>query len=205
MAKSYYVKASTEISEDRAWKLIAQMTPNEVEDSLQWYGYARAQCEQAAKDLGIGLRLFVHIVAAISPGRDWNENVNDATMLVVWHQHGGNWRDLGKRVKFAVSYSYAGIKQAWRMLTTGKAEHLTGPKVEPFAASILDDSHGVATVDYHMVKSGNGELKGVGFTFGPAIRRKVQAMVETVALWFGVSVAQAQALIWQAQKTYGSA
>jgi hypothetical protein len=62
-----------------AWQ---QMTEEEIDAGMEWYDKALLACIEASGQIGMALDDLVAVVALVSPGRNWDNNIHAATEFI---------------------------------------------------------------------------------------------------------------------------
>jgi len=119
----------------------------DLENGVSWYQMAHNICERISTHYGVTLAQACGVIAALSPGRDWNANVADAELFIS-HWVAGN---RGRKLPAVGTYGRANRYKAISILEGDKPlDVLGGPKVRSFYANMLNPSdESPVTVDRH--------------------------------------------------------
>jgi len=171
--------------------IIDQATSSEYSNGLDWYYIASRQCQTIADHYGVTFSKVVGIVAALSPGCQWDKNILDAIAIL---EHGTS----------AVVSTYGANKsKALSILENGDVGVLGGRKVLSFYQNILNphqdnkvtcDRHAAnAAADWYQEHSPQKFLKGSKYSI-------IETAYFTAARARGIQGHQAQAIAWLVYK-----
>jgi len=147
-----------------------------------WYDFARRDCQWRAEHYNVTLETFAGVVAALSPGCKWIDNVHYANLIFEHGEDAKVWTYHSRNKYRALDIAY-----------TGDITVLSGEKVVPFYNAIVDPSHDWPVIDIWMMRL---------FEVAPRqyLRRaEREACVEAfrkVAAESGLNVAAIQATLW---------
>ena len=134
---------------DRLVRMHDRCTDSEIDAGVAWYHRAKDVVEGLAKDYGLSTANVAAVIAALSPNVRWSTNVNAArTILDAWYN--------GDDEPPVPGYP-ANRTKAWKILQTGNTDHLSGPKVEAFAANLRGDLQYVTIDMWAMRAIGGGD------------------------------------------------
>ena len=121
-------------------------TPEEIEHGVTWYASAHCQCLDISENLDLPLNVVVGVVAALSPNKKWERNVDNARDLCTAYING----DSMESVKVS---TYGKMKEkAWSILESRPTYDetitiLNGQKIVCFYQNIMGEN--TCTVDGH--------------------------------------------------------
>jgi len=171
--------------------VIAMATPEEYSSGMGWYALAHRQCQAIADHFEVSLSTAVGVVAALSPGVQWEKNLLDAIAIL---EHSEN----------AIVSTYPDNKhKALSIASNGDTGVLGGSKVTAFYPNILNphlDNN--VTCDRHAaVAAANWfkEFNNQKFLKDPKYA-VLEAAYFSVARELGIKGHQAQAIAWVAAK-----
>jgi hypothetical protein len=171
--------------------VIAMATSEEYSSGIGWYELAHRQCQVMADHFGISLSIAVGVVAALSPGVQWEKNILDAIAVL----------EVGSQ---AVCSTYGANKdKAVSIASDGDVGVLGGSKVTAFYSNILNphlDNN--VTCDRHAaVAAANWykEFDNQKFLGDPKYA-VLEAAYFSVARELGIKGHQAQAIAWVTAK-----
>ena len=100
-----------------------------------WYRMANRTCRLIARQYGVRLSQAAGVLAALSPGREWSLNVQEAEGLISAWQSGARGKDL----PLVGSYGRRNVEKAARILQgESPLSILGGPKVRAFYQCVLN-------------------------------------------------------------------
>ena len=120
---------------------------DDMENGLSWYGKARSVAGRLADDYGIEINQAIGVIAALSPGREWQRNIADATILISEYTSGIR----GKRLSYVGTYGRRNVVKATLILQSkDPLDVLGGFKVRSFYSNIEDPANdSPVTIDRH--------------------------------------------------------
>ena len=170
-----------------------EATPEEKEYWGKWYHHAKENVQDLAKKYNLPFPITAAVVAVLSPGNKWKNNLLAADRLL------GNNANPSEPPKVISGYPRQ-IARAQDILNSGDVGKVTGPKVTVFFQSLLSPE----TVEKHLVLDGHainiwrGEkpnLKQISMP-NKAERQKMLEDYQTAAEQLGVPVQAIQAVTW---------
>lgn len=170
-------------------------TPYERSAGRSWYKEANLEVTRLADKYHVELGIAAGVVAVLSPGTSWEQNLIDADTILA------GWRSGARPFSLVVTTYGVNKTKAWRILKDGRVfPHLNGPKVVPFYHNLCGDLS-VPTIDSHAVNAWHGR-RVVGSQRGLWLRRRhtvyrtVAADYTRAAVSRGIAPAQFQAIVW---------
>jgi hypothetical protein len=177
-------------------------TIEERDAGRRWYSEANLYCSQLATAYALPLKVVVHVLAALSPGNEWNRNKRDASALI-------DKVVTGSRRKFASATYPANVAKATAILRSylkGKTykgkqwfEILSGPKVRAFELNIEYPSiarFNTITVDLHAYSIANGKRYTASTCPHFKNHADISDAYRRVAYQVGLEPHQLQAITW---------
>lgn len=170
-----------------------EATPEEKEYWGKWYHHAKENVQELAKKYNLPFPITAAVVAVLSPGNKWKNNLLAADRLL------GNNANPSEPPKVISGYPRQ-IARAQDILNSGDVGKVTGPKVTVFFQSLLSPE----TVEKHLVLDGHainiwrGEkpnLKQISMP-NKAERQKMLEDYQAAAEQLGVPVQAIQAVTW---------
>ena len=165
-----------------------QATNTQIMEGMSWYWEAHRNCQSHAEILDIPLYQFVAIVAALSPQKRWEKNIEDAIKYI---------SSGGKAKLFATGIMKDKCKQILKLdkdsLNTDKVnEILKGNKIKSFYENILRPyKSDKVTIDRHAIRSVN--MEG---TLTNKKYREISEVHKKVSKQIGIRPHELQAIIW---------
>lgn len=136
------------------FKVYYQANANDLENGLTWYSSAHNVVTRLSSRYNVTLEQACGVIAALSPGAQWERNIEDAELFISYWSAGNR----GKRLPSVGVYGRNNRRKAERIL--GGEKPLTvlgGPKVTAFYTNILDPSNNrVVTIDRHAKSAAYG-------------------------------------------------
>jgi len=157
-----------------------------LDDGLTWYEKASDDIQRLAGKHGLPFNIVAGIVAALSPGCRWTLNLESAESIIL-----GN----GQR---HFTYSYANVLKAETILAERDTSVLSGLKVVPFYATLVNHNHGLPVIDVWMQR-----FFGLPKKLKVNQRYNLILAFQDVAYKLGLLVSQVQAIIWIYAKSEG--
>lgn len=203
---------------DNLRNFLLSATPAEMAHGTSWYVTARLAAQQIAHRYNVTLAQAAHVIAALSPQVDWEENLRmaqrvtrewaDGTLVApTWPGLNANGVVLGL-AEIAAAYSsnlegytpYASnvCKALW--ILEGHLCALHGEKVTDFADNIIRDNPDSVTVDSHYVMAWLGLAYSGTYRFDDRYHAIVTEDTRKIAQEFGLSPREVQAIVWVAKK-----
>lgn len=164
-------------------------------EGFHWYESAHRECEEIAEKYHLGIDQVCGVIAAISPGLAWEENIPQAKELIFAWKH-------GHPIPMVGVYGRTNRDKAIRILDGGSPrEVLGGPKVLAFYENILNPHDpDYVCIDRHALSAWKGTaLNDVRLhtLFGrPRTLRKVQQELISAARQVGLTPNRFQAIVW---------
>ena len=115
-----------------------------------WYPEANRWCTQQSKELGVSVKVFAAITAALSPACRWERNKIDAANLIRFN---GNVK--------VCTYN-TNKNKAIAIMRTGNVGLLSGPKVVAFYNCMLQPDIDMVVVDRHAMRIYEGSWEPEG-------------------------------------------
>lgn len=160
-------------------------------EGLGWYWTAHDICRLVGLQFGVPLESVVGVVAALSPGSNWERNLEDAKSVIEAFVKGQELPMVG-------SYGRANVVKASRILS-GEAplDVLGGGKVRAFFANILDPSDsGPVTIDRHANGAAYGIRREEASLVSPWQIRNLAHQYRVAAGRLGLVPSSFQAVVW---------
>lgn len=209
MAKSTYIGKKSlpthgeMVRELLAWWSFSQRNPERHAFNRRWYWHAQADCQTLADKHDLTLHTVCQVVAAISPGKQWNINMRDAELIIEAWKMGL----VGEEARFAylgqfayqTGYTWENTRNAFAILDNGTDIPEERTKTFCFAQNLEFPGLGKrATMDLHM-----GHILGKTRKRGPVNINAVYADMEhathTAARLLGVLPEELQGAAWGAR------
>lgn len=159
-----------------------------IKEGMYWYKEAHMRCEKVAEELNVPLYQFIAIVAALSPQKRWERNIEDAILYVT---------SKGKAKLFATDVTKEKCKKILKLdkdiIENEKIKDiLNGNKIKSFYNNILRPyKNDTVTIDRHAIKSVN--MQG---TLTDKKYREIQAVHHKVSKKIGIKAHELQAILW---------
>lgn len=141
------------------WHALAITSPTFEEDS-EWYRSVHAECKAYTYMLngdGITITLdqFIDVVAAVSPGLNWERNIYSAECVVrTWAMY----NTLEERhahfltYKTGIAHGWRNFDRAWAILDGTATLDTKAPKTHAFGDNIRNpETSTLVTIDQHMI------------------------------------------------------
>lgn len=179
---------------DRLLAVHARATPEQRDGGAAWYHNTRDSCLELAYQTGVSFEAVVGVVAALSPGSNWERNMEDAKSVIGAFVKGLELPMVG-------TYGRANVIKASRILSGElPLDVLGGGKVRAFYANILDPSDpsdsGPVTIDRHANGAASG-LRGEDASFvSPWRMRYLAHQYRVAARRIGMVPSAFQAVVW---------
>ena len=160
----------------------------QIMEGMSWYWEAHRNCQGHAEILKVPLYQFIAIVAALSPQKRWEKNIEDAVKYIT---------SGGKAKLFATKVMKDKCKQILALdknsLNTDKVnEILKGNKIKSFYENILRPyKDGKVTVDRHAMRSVN--MQG---TLTDKKYKEIESIHKKVSKQIGIKPHELQAIVW---------
>lgn len=211
MAKSLNLNKAMVPSQDvliknvLTWHALAQTMPAQCATDRQWYPKARMDCVVLCNELNllgvtVSLDEVIDVVAAVSPGKPWGQNVSDArAAILAWGEvrseearmlayklHGGG----------GVGYTWENYRKAWRILDGESKLEPSSEKTFSFSDNIrFGHASKLVTIDQHMIHSicDTGLRGSIGA--GGYYSLLANVIIHVAAL-LGLTPEELQAIIW---------
>lgn len=131
---------------------------DDIAYGLNWYQIAHDVACKLADDYGCTVKQACGVIAALSPGRNWEVNQDDAKTIIAHYSIGKR----GKELPLVGSYGWGNIIKAERILSgESPLDVLGGEKVRSFFCNIYDPtSEECVTIDRHAKSAALGEVLG---------------------------------------------
>jgi hypothetical protein len=136
-------------------------TEGDRAEGLNWYPSAHAQAVTFADSYGVTVDAACGVIAALSPGRNWDTNLDDARIFLDEWQRGAR----GNRLPLVGSYGWRNVRKA-AAIASGSAplDILGGNKVRAFYACMADPSN-----DCHVCIDRHAKCAAVGRFLGDTV------------------------------------
>lgn len=209
MAKSTYIgKKSLPTFEEMcaelfSWYAFSQREEAQFEANLHWYNTANEDCQALAMERGVSLHTVCQVVAAISPGKQWDINIRDAKLILEAWQAGliteeERFAYLGQ-FSYQTGYTWENTRNAFAILDGGQDIPAERQKTFAFADNLeFPDTSELVTIDLHM-----GHILGKTRKRGPVnVNAVYDLMVEAVrfvASVLKIKALRLQSAIWGAR------
>lgn len=141
------------------WHALAITNPSYEEDS-NWYKNVHAECHAYTymlnnTDIDITLDQFIDVVAAVSPGLNWERNIYSAECIVrTW----AKYNTLEERhahfltYKTGIAHGWRNFDKAWAILDGTATLDAKAAKTYAFSDNIRKpESSTLVTIDQHMI------------------------------------------------------
>lgn len=209
MAKSLYIgKKSLPTFEEMctellAWYAYAQRDQQQFQAGLAWYDTAREECRRLAELYGFDLHTVCQVVAAISPGKQWEINIRDAEyILQVWltgvQSEDERHAYLLER-KYQTGYTWENTRNAFHILDSGDSIPLERIKTFCFADNLENTNvTDLITIDLHMAHI-LGKTRKRGPVNVNAVYDLMAKVVVFVAALLGLEPKRLQSAVWDAR------
>jgi hypothetical protein len=164
-------------------------------EGLNWYQSAHDYAEQLAVQYNVSVPTACGVIAAVSPGSEWERNKRDAAAVLKAFADGKR----GTELPAVGSYGYKNILKAERCaLGEDPNQVLGGLKVLNFYACILEPSkNGYVCIDRHAKSAAYGKLFGERAKSIKAGEYKwLYRHYMTCARKLGVLASAFQAVVW---------
>lgn len=124
----------------KCWELASRTDKRE---GLRWYQTGHDLCATMGKLAGISSETACGVVAALSPGKSWEQNLEEAGRFIAAFKAGDELPIVG-------AYGRANVRKAERILK-GEAplDVLQGPKVRAFYSNLSNPSGQEVCIDRH--------------------------------------------------------
>jgi hypothetical protein len=159
----------------------------------RWYHHAKADVAELAQEFNLDFRLTAGLVAVLSPGNKWHDNLMAAKRML---------SQAPKINAYPIQ-----LAKAKRLLESGDFSVLETPKVKVFFASLLDPEklQHELVLDSHAINVWRGQKVTLKDTQNPraqALRAQMLHDYAQAAQQVGTSVQAVQAVTWYIWK-YG--
>jgi hypothetical protein len=168
--------------------VMSEATPQEIESYGLWYGLGHDQALMISEESGVPLDRVCAVIALLSPGIKWENNLQAARRLC-----------LGEPLAGSGGAFPMNVLKALRVLRGASVEKTmaTSEKVLPFYETLLspEKSAEKAVVDRHMfaIWFGDPSIKMVD---DPSVRVLIQRDVQLAAREWNMPVQAIQAITW---------
>jgi hypothetical protein len=173
-------------------------TDEERQLGQTWYQDAHSHAEAMAARHGVSTTTAIGVIAALSPGLDWDLNLSQAEEFIQAYQGGAR----GKWLPKVGVYGQRNRDKASKILGgSDPLDVLGGDKVRSFYQNLLDpQDHGPVTIDRHAYSALNRrKLTEKELVAIKARRyRTAERAYSIVAKQLGLVPSQFQAIIWLA-------
>lgn len=179
-------------------------TTADLQSGADWYARAQQIAADMSANYGLTLNQCAGILAAVSPLKEWSQNVRLAESLIAKHvatgqtaiKHGGTFKALLRKVDLVFATTNPTADDI--------AAIMNGDKIAAFSRNILGDMNGVCVdghatniAHYGMIRVGIPEAKSPGKAQYKILVSAYSAAAATV----GISPAAMQAITWLAYKS----
>lgn len=173
-------------------------------ETPEFYSEAHELLSQWADTYGVELHTVAGIVAVLSPQMLWKDQLRETPLVLDAFKRGLDRPDFKSR-SFPINQQKA--YRVWLAPTMGEAESIiSGPKVSAFYLALMGDPNSV-TLDSHAINAAFGgklspdEINRL-FSKKDTLEQIREAYLK-LAKAKGTTPADAQARIWEVQKTIG--
>ena len=172
-------------------KVMESATPEDRVNGIAWYREAGEEVDILSRNYGLPRRVVCHIVAALSPGIRWSQNLTAAESVLE-----GKPESLGAYPMNLMKASR--IRDLYLSNNPDWQNTLSGPKVTAFAEALESRGGDRVTIDVHAYSLAAGvrhttkNMPGIRVSEREAITRAYT----TVAWENGISPAECQAICW---------
>lgn len=181
--------------------VVAQASPEDIEDGLTWYDDARTFARTLANtlspyygDLHTRMQRAAGIIAVLSPRQTWAKNKYCASRVVeLW--------DRGEiELVLALPVFSANLEKALRLMGPAFGSEVVdacvrGPKVRAFYENIMGSTLHL-TLDTHAINACRGEYTHTPKAPKSAERQAMHNAYTALADEHGWTLPQAQAIVW---------
>lgn len=191
------------IMKSRVLNLYKQATAEQIRDGNEWYPQALAHAERMAQEHGLTTKQAAGVIAALSPMREWTENLTNAEDVIRSVVRGDAVPEVQKLLS-------ANVDKATDILNGASPEAVLwrsaeGFKVRSFYTNIINPASREATIDTHMLRvlladnsistKEHGKYAANAGRYS-AFRQAILDAADAV----GATPASVQAVVWVVQK-----
>ena len=178
-------------------KLYSEAELPEIIEGYKWYQEAHDLAKAEADKAGVSLDTACQVLAILSPGTSWENNVKSFQNMLYafFHGHDINWFNV-------TTYSEM-KKKAWAVLHGLDAlkPTKTNPKIYSFYKNILNPSgEDHVTIDRHAIRVLQGSVKTGAEGINLSQYRQAESVYKEAAQNFGLKPCQLQAVLWLVYK-----
>lgn len=169
-----------------------------------WYVTANNEARRLADEFDLPLPVVSAVIAVLSPGAKWKQNLISASKVIENWLHAGA-PDVFPKYNEKIAAYGANVRKAMKILETGDTSIVSGPKVSVFFNSVNDPSSipdGVV-LDGHAINIWRGHKIGIKGLKSPT-KEERKAMIQDytkVADILGLSPQAVQAISWYIWKS----
>jgi hypothetical protein len=167
----------------------------DFQEGMRWYMNAHLRADEIAKQWGLETKGVIGVIAALSPGKRWELNLEDASLLCEEFVNGAR----GKRLPVVGSYGMRNVLKAERcLLGDDPWKVLGGNKVRAFYACMLDPTNKEwVCIDRHAKSVAIGEpVREDGATVRNGEYEIIARHYKRLSERLGIIPNQCQAILW---------
>ncbi len=191
--------------------ILNQATSADRIEGLTWYQKARNEINYIAQEKDIPFIVTAAVVALLSPGKAWHQNVPAASEVIDIWLHGGGPKD----VTFGLGAGRLPVTKAFRALEVWHKEQVitleywqgvvgalnpNGPKVPAFFDNLVNHDSLRVTIDSHALAAWIGRKANGSLGFKESVYTLVEYQYQELAKRNGLKPYQLQATIWLIQR-----
>jgi len=167
---------------------------DDIAQGMTWYTTAHAIAVDLSVRHGVTLQAACGVLAALSPGRDWNANITDADTFLADYVRGMR----GNKLPRVGSYGRRNIQKSAQIASgSSPLDILGGSKVRSFYANILNpQSAETVTIDRHAKCCAHGIKTTENSVVKPSEYEHLAKHFRKCADKCGVLPNQFQATVW---------
>lgn len=170
----------------------------DIQSGMTWYDNAHSICQRLAARYGYTTSQVAGVMAALSPGCSWEQNVKFTEKLISYHKDGLTCEESPK----VGTYGKANKVKAWKIADGAQPlDVLGGNKVRAFFACIDNPQSKEVCIDRHAASIAVGKPLADEFTKVSGTDKKYASLVDdynTVAYELQLRGHQLQAITWVA-------
>lgn len=170
----------------------------DIQSGMRWYTSANEICQMLGLRYGYSTTTVAGVMAALSPGCSWEQNVKYTERLLQYHKDGLTCEESPK----VGSYGRANKVKAWKICDgASPLDVLGGNKVKAFFACIDNPMSTAICIDRHAASIVEGRPLANEFTKVSGTDKKYTAIAKDYALVaadLSILPHQLQAITWVA-------
>jgi len=167
-----------------------EANPEEKEFWGKWYYSASDNVKELASDYEIDFRIAAAVVAVLSPGNKWKDNLLAAEKVIKKFKN--------PSLNIPINAYGKNVIKALKILETGDVAYVKGPKVSVFFLSLVDPQSVLLVLDSHAINIWFGIKRSLKQTpnIPKTIRQRMLDDYKTAAEILGISLQSLQAVTW---------